>query len=278
VLGAEDDAIFAEVEGRAPAVVTPGELSGLRTLPVDEDLLAAEVDSIDETFDADDIELLADDAELEDDLDALGPAAAMAALRAESGPVAAALGVSVDEIVGAIDDDLVLPDASAADLLGDDFDLPDDLSTRELSTDEVDDLDDVDDALLDVEDETGNEDDLEGARAYGRAESALAAGQWASAAALFERAFNAGFDSAELHAHLAWCRWNADPTPEMGDHALQLLDYATSLEPQLDLVHGYRAAVLVTLGDPAGARQAARRALDLNPYNDVANDVVDRLG
>jgi hypothetical protein len=273
VLGAEDDAIFAEVEGRAaPAPAPgPGELSGLRTLPVDEELIAAEVDSIDETFDADDIELLADDAELEDDIDALSPEAAMAALRAESGPVAAALGVSVDEVVGAIDDDLVLPDASAADLLGDDFDLPDDLTTGDL--DEVDALEDLEDAEL-----TDDGDDLEGARIYGRAESALAAGDWPSAAALFDRAFNAGFDSAELHAHLAWARWNSDPTGEMGDHALQLLDYASSLEPNLDLVHAYRAAILANLGDAGGALQAARRALDLNPYNDVANDVIDRLG
>jgi tetratricopeptide (TPR) repeat protein len=64
----------------------------------------------------------------------------------------------------------------------------------------------------------------------------------------------------------------------MAEHALELLGYAEEMNPGLSLVYAYRASVLITLGDRRGAQEAAQRALDLDPYDELAIDVMDTLG
>ena len=63
----------------------------------------------------------------------------------------------------------------------------------------------------------------------------------------------------------------------MADHALELLAYAEEMNPTLAMVHAYRSAVLLSRGDNAGAQDAAQAALDIDPYDELAIDVMDKL-
>ncbi|MFV8755489.1 tetratricopeptide repeat protein [Nannocystaceae bacterium ST9] len=211
--------------------------------------------------------------------------------------------------LGDIDEDLMI-DGEAVDLAGDDEldDLPP--LDAELPPEDEDatdaDLDADADLALDAElppegdeDEMVGLDELDdieleggaapaasqsrvegpGAGEFGQGEVALAEGRWDEATAHFERAYEQGVDVAELHAMLAWSRFKASAeAPDMAEHALELLGYAEEMNQALAMVFAYRAAVLVTLGDRQNALDAAQRALDLDPYDELAIDVMDTLG
>jgi tetratricopeptide (TPR) repeat protein len=63
----------------------------------------------------------------------------------------------------------------------------------------------------------------------------------------------------------------------MAAHALDLLYYAEDMNANLASIYAYRSAVLLAQGDHAGAQDAAQRALDIDPYDELAIDVMDKL-
>lgn len=118
-----------------------------------------------------------------------------------------------------------------------------------------------------------------GAVRFNEAESALGAGDYPRAVSLLEEAYDNGFDVAELHAMLAYARFQASGHDRhTADHALELLEYAQTMDPSLDMVHAYRGAIYSALGDTARAREALDRALELNPYCELAMQIMDALG
>lgn len=122
--------------------------------------------------------------------------------------------------------------------------------------------------------------EIVGAIRFNEAETAMAAKDYVRAAELLEEAFKHGFDVAELHAMLAYARFvtagsKAGPASA---HALKLLEYAESMDSSLDLVHAYRGAILLAIQQPAKARAALQRALELNPYSELATELMDQLG
>ncbi len=120
--------------------------------------------------------------------------------------------------------------------------------------------------------------EMVGAVRFNEAEVALAEGDFVGAVALLEEAYESGFDVAELHAMLAYARFEAaGHDPETGDHALELLDYAQTMDPSLDMVHAYRGAIYRALRQPQRAREALDRALELNPYCELAMQIMDTL-
>ena len=128
---------------------------------------------------------------------------------------------------------------------------------------------------------TAEEDDspeMVGAIRFNEAEAALGEGDYAGSVALLEEAYDAGFDVAELHAMLAYARFMAaGQDADTAQHALELLDYAQTMDPSLDLVHAYRGAIYRALRQPARAREALDRALELNPYCELAMQIMDTL-
>lgn len=117
-----------------------------------------------------------------------------------------------------------------------------------------------------------------GAVRFNEAEIAMAGADWAQAVGLLEEAYDSGFDVAELHAMLAYARFQASGGDrETADHALELLDYAQTMDPSLDLVHAYRGAIYSALRQPDRAREALDRALELNPYCELAMQIMDTL-
>ena len=117
-----------------------------------------------------------------------------------------------------------------------------------------------------------------GAMRFNEAEAALGAGEYDQAVALLEDAYENGFDVAELHAMLAYARFMAaGEDPDTAQHALELLDYAQQMDPSLDLVHAYRGAIYRALHQPQRAREALDRALELNPYCELAMQIMDSL-
>lgn len=120
--------------------------------------------------------------------------------------------------------------------------------------------------------------DAYGATRYAEADAAMREGDYDTAVALFEDAYNAGLDVAELHAHLAFARYRASGNdPDVGQNSLELLDYAESLDPGLAMIHAYRGAVLVGLGANDQARECFERALYLDPYNELALEYRDSV-
>ncbi len=117
-----------------------------------------------------------------------------------------------------------------------------------------------------------------GAVRFNEAEAALGQGDFAGAVSLLEEAYESGFDVAELHAMLAYARFMAaGQDADTAQHALELLDYAQTMDPSLDLVHAYRGAIYRGLRQPARAREALDRALELNPYCELAMQIMDTL-
>jgi hypothetical protein len=130
----------------------------------------------------------------------------------------------------------------------------------------------------DLGDGGGDGMDAYGAQRYAEAESAMREGDYDTAVALFEDAYNAGLDVAELHAHLAFARYRASGgDPDIGQNSLELLDYAESLDPGLAMLHAYRGAILVGLGATEQARECFERALYLDPYNELALEYRDSV-
>lgn len=120
--------------------------------------------------------------------------------------------------------------------------------------------------------------EMMGAMRFNEAEAALGVGDYDQAVALLEDAYENGFDVAELHAMLAYARFMASgEDPDTAQHALELLDYAQQMDPSLDLVHAYRGAIYRALHQPQRAREALDRALELNPYCELAMQIMDSL-
>ncbi|MBL9100218.1 MAG: tetratricopeptide repeat protein [Myxococcales bacterium] len=195
-----------------------------------------------------------------------------------------------------LDDDL--GDEPGTDLGAAEPDLGDDAGGGALDEDlgelgegELEDLELDDDALIEDDDELGdmpagpNEDtdggyqvdggvesaEALGATRFAQGEDAMREGDWDQAVVLFEDAYANGFDIAELHAHLAFARYRAsDNDPETAQAALDLLDYAESIDPGLPILHAYRGAVLVAVGREDEAVECFDRALYLDPNNELA--------
>jgi tetratricopeptide (TPR) repeat protein len=245
---------------------------------VSEDLLAAESeDMVDETFEDDDIELLdADELEIVEELEEIDD------IEEDAGEDLEALADALEP-----DDDLVMADdapAAAEEALAD-LEPDDDL----MDLDELDDIDLGDDleeepakapaAKATRADDVEEDPEVVGAMRFSEGEMALQSHEWDQAVELLESAYEHGIDVAELHAMLAYARFKtAEDDPEMQTHALELLDYATELNPNLDIVFAYRGDVLAAQGDADGARGALQQALDINPYCDVALELMDRIG
>src|SRR5690606_32622147 len=133
-----------------------------------------------------------------------------------------------DELAAAAADLLGLDDLDDIDLgLDDDHDDADDDDHGEHADDSADANDDYDpDATAEADAETL------GALHFSDGESALAEGRWAQAISHFEAAYQRGIDVAELHTMLAWGRFQVSgESPEMADHALELLAYAEEMNP-----------------------------------------------
>ncbi len=134
---------------------------------------------------------------------------------------------------------------------------------------------------LDLGDDLGDDlgGDVMGALRFNEGQSAVAEERWADAVALLEQAYQGGFDVAELHAMLAYARFQASGQDEhTAIHAFELLDYAQQMDPSLDLVHAYRGAIHRAQGDIPQAREALDRALELNPYCELAMEIMDAIG
>ncbi|MCY0993258.1 DUF4388 domain-containing protein [Nannocystis sp. ILAH1] len=111
---------------------------------------------------------------------------------------------------------------------------------------------------------------------YGEAEVAMREGDYDTAVALFEDAYNTGFDTADLHAHLAFARYRASGgDPEIAQNSLDLLDYAEGINPSLAILHAYRGAIYVGMGAADNARECFERALYLDPYCELALEYRD---
>jgi tetratricopeptide (TPR) repeat protein len=208
--------------------------------------------------------------------------------------------LSIEAVASAIDDPEDLPDQPA--LVADPA-LDSDLEATTAIRDELMDLDELDDidlgdnlplegaadlgedaatlgAGLDYDPDATSTADAEtlGAMQFADGEFAIAEARWDQAIVHLEAAYEHGVDVAELHTYLAWARFQASgESPEMADHALELLAYAEDMNPNLAVVFSYRSAVLLSLADNAGAQDAAQQALDIDPYDELAIDVMDRL-
>lgn len=272
----------------APAEPAPSQLA---TLPAESgDDAEDEIEELEEIDEVEEVEELDDDQPAREGTDPLASVPDDSPERADE---LAALAADLE-----VDDDLALGDggdaaaaASSVDLVGldelDDLDLGADAG----DVGEDDELgEDVDlDGLGDLDDLPGEDDydpdataeaDAEtlGALQFGDGETAMSQGQWEQAITHLEAAYEHGLDIAELHAYLAWARFQASgQSPDMAAHALELLYYAEDMNPNLALIYAYRSAVLLAQGDHGGAQDAAQRALDIDPYDELAIDVMDKL-
>lgn len=218
---------------------------------------ALDDDDDDGLLEVDDLEL----AELDDELELDEPATE--ASMEEPAPVAHPASTSVP------DDLLDFDDLDDIDLGGDEAAAPAPVSPA---------LEADPEPELDVEEDEGPE-DMMGALRFNDGQIAIAEQRWDDAVTALEEAYEAGFDVAELHAMLAYARFQASGLDEQtAAHAFELLDYAQQMDPSLDLVHAYRGAIHRAQGDIPQAREALDRALELNPYCELAMEIMDAIG
>lgn len=247
------------------------DLSGIDELPdladVDDDI--AEVSTLEEFDEVSMIEEVVEDVEVDDiDLDDI-----------DLGEI----GDDIDDLneeLGDLDDNIDLGDIGDLDDIDlddidlGDVDLGDDDGDKAISDDDLDDLANLDFDDLAVDEESG---DIGGAR-YQDAVAAMNEGDYASASALFEDAYQNGYDVPVLHAALAFSRYRAaGGNPAAAQDALDLLAYAEQREPELDLVHAYRGAVLLGLGATDSARESFERAIEINPYCEIAIQYINNM-
>ncbi|MEM7156450.1 MAG: DUF4388 domain-containing protein [Myxococcota bacterium] len=253
--------LLGEGDGQGPGL-TDDQLANL-DLGNDEDLAPLEsidavpLETIDPTsiepdsIDDDVLEVSPDDLELaeldDDDIDSLGELSSP-----EQAPLAA-------PDAGGDGDDALMDFADLDDI---------DLGANE-----------EDDGGDDEFDGGGADDDMQGALHFSAGQSAIAEQRWADAVTELERAYETGFDVAELHAMLAYARFQASGGDEQtAQHAFELLEYAQQIDPSLDLVHAYRGAIHRARGDIPQARESLDRALELNPYCELAMEIQDAIG
>ena len=184
-----------------------------------------------------------------------------------------------DDLDGGLEGDLDLSDLND---LGSESDSPSAAASPDADLMGLDDLDGVvlaldDDAAAAPEPEVDPE--TLGAQHFSEAETALGESRFDDAVDLLEQAYENGFDVAELHAMLAYSRYKASGQDEAtSQHAFELLDYAQNMDPSLDLVHAYRGAILHATGQTDQARESLDRALELNPYCELAMEIMDSMG
>jgi tetratricopeptide (TPR) repeat protein len=89
----------------------------------------------------------------------------------------------------------------------------------------------------------------------------------------------AGYESGEEKEALQLAE-RASQAARRGDYAgaMELLDEAEGLAPDVALVHQYRANVAFLMGDVPRAREALRRALEIEPDNALFRANLDKLG
>jgi hypothetical protein len=275
---AEISGTDVDVDDEFDSVVEESEITPIAAIrqqasaEIDQALIDAEPEElVDEAFDAE-IEVL-DDEELElieedDFLEEIDE-------EEEQGALPSIEDASAEDL-GDVDDDLVMDAEADSDLL--DLDELDDLALDG-------DLEDVDldadlppeEAEAVVEDE-GADSEMLGAMKYAEGEAALQAGEWESAAAALEIAYDNGVDMAELHAMLAYARFKtAEQDPDMAQHALELLEYSESMNPNLDVIYAYRGEIYLIGGHMDAARESIEHALHLNEYSDLAMQLMDRI-
>jgi len=240
------------------------------------DLVAAEPDEVEETFDDDQIEMQPEE-DLLDDLDEPPSERHPSRPRTLPPPPPANPASAEPDL-----ENLLASLRRPLDLL-----TPEELDPIELdaANDELDDddfLEELDaDELAEAQEARQTQEhnpEILGAMSFNEAETAMAVGDYRKAARLLETALKHGFDVAELHAMLAYARFKASPNAgETAAQALKLLDYAESIDPNLDLLHAYRGAIYLATRRPAQARDALVRALELNPYCDLATQLMDQL-
>lgn len=283
-----DDDLMLDDEPAPPAAepVAPAEVPAGAN---GRDHAPAEVEADLDAIDLGDID---GDLALDDDLDGLelgvsgadaDAAPAAAAAHAGAGPHAAASAGSDDDLMDF--DDLDAVDLGEFDDLAMDGGAPEapHESIEPVSLDPV----DVEPVSVDPEPLDPDEDvedisesaEVVGARRFNDAETALSESRFDDAVSLLEEAYENGFDVAELHAMLAYARFQASNQDKAtADHAFELLDYAQNMDPSLDLVHAYRGAILQATGQDDRARESLDRALELNPYCELAMEIMDSLG
>jgi tetratricopeptide (TPR) repeat protein len=294
----DHEAAFDEVASDEVSITSVPVTGPHSRVEVSEDLVAAEPETEEETFD-DDIELLEEELEIVEQPTELEPELLSGAHELET--VIEGLDDTDDAL--AVDDDLALPadlelSDDEADLLlsGDENERSDDGGAAQpaggsgqpahlLGLDELDDIDlggdDLGAASYEESEAMAQETDdpeMVGAMRFNEAETAMSDGDFVQAVTLLEDAYENGFDVAELHAMLAYARFVASgQDTATAQHAFELLDYAQNMDPSLDLVHAYRGAIYQALDDPDRAREALDRALELNPYCELAIEVMDQL-
>jgi len=96
-----------------------------------------------------------------------------------------------------------------------------------------------------------------------KAISLFQSGQAEPAEPIYKQLLTAGPDDIQALIGAALC---ASTLRRDADGALALLDHAARLDPDNSHVHQSRAATLNMLGDFPGAVEAARKAIELNPY------------
>lgn len=238
----------------SPAAVDPA-LESIDPVTLDPDGFAdegfdpASLDADEEMLDEDVLEVEPDDLEL-DELDEEDFAEDVAAV-AQSAPAPAPAAAAGDDAL------LDFADLDDIDLGGDDPG--------------------IDAGAAEYEEES--DEDVLGALRFNEGQAALSEERWADAVALLEEAYEGGFDVAELHAMLAYGRFQASGQDDQtAQHAFELLDYAQQMDPSLDLTHAYRGAIHRARGDIPEAREALDRALELNPYCELAMELLDAIG
>ncbi|MCX4243318.1 DUF4388 domain-containing protein [Paraliomyxa miuraensis] len=242
--------------GLDPSDLDPGDLDPGDLDPGDFDPDGFESEAIDDELELEEVDDLELD-ELDDELDAAEP-------EPEPEPVAAP--VQPAAVAAPSDDLLDLDDLDDIDLGGDDPVAPAAVAAPMVVEDEPSDI-------------VGDDEDMMGALRFGDGQAAIAEGRWDDAIGALEEAYESGFDVAELHAMLAYARFQASGGDEQtAQHAFELLDYAQQMDPSLDLVHAYRGAILRDQGDIPQAREALDRALELNPYCELAMEILDAIG
>jgi type IV pilus assembly protein PilF len=61
------------------------------------------------------------------------------------------------------------------------------------------------------------------------------------------------------------------------DEAFRALDTAQSIDPNFEVTYVYRGQLFQKLNNPAAAEQQFRRALEINPHNQQALDLLQGL-
>ncbi|MCA9716056.1 MAG: hypothetical protein KC468_15360, partial [Myxococcales bacterium] len=118
----------------------------------------------------------------------------------------------------------------------------------------------------------------EGQMLFNEGVSAMHEGDYATAVARFEEAYDHGLDDAELRAMIAFARFRNNGGDEATAHeSLEQLKYAEEMDPSLDLVYAYRGAIYLGLGIEDHARESFRYALELNPDCELANDYINNM-